>query len=156
MKWILLLSCISFSSMSFSQQAGGLNVHGDSVVRARVETRLHPIAKDSSKQFMQMEPGRQRKSDSLAVVLHSALNISKEKATSVMQIISQSIRDMDANAKASDITGEEKVKRFKHLAKERDDKIAALLTEEQINALKAIVGKNRQQPVRHAPTSPAQ
>jgi hypothetical protein len=118
----------------------------DSLSRVAHEARDKQMAKDSAKRNAQLTIARQRKNDSLIVVIQSALNITKERSTAVMNIINESIKGMDEIAGNRDIIPEEKIKRFKLIAKDRDEKIAAQLTQEQVKTLQEIMKRSRQQP----------
>ena len=145
MKLILLFGCLVVNACAYAQTTTDKHAHLDSLSKAAREDRDRQLAKDADKRAAQIEHARQLKSDSLVVVLQSALNITKEKAAAVMQVVNQSVTAMDANAKDRAIAGEEKISRFKTIAKDRDDKIAALLSEEQIKTLREIMLRSRQQ-----------
>jgi hypothetical protein len=145
MKLILLFGCLALSTLGYAQIAAVKNARMDSLSKAAREERDRQFAKDSSKRNVQIEHARRLRTDSLIAVMQSTLNITKEKATTVMQIVNQSVTAMDVNAKDRAIAGEEKISRFKAIAKDRDDKIAALLSEEQIKTLREIMLHSRQQ-----------
>lgn len=154
MKILLLLGCMFIGSIGYCQKKTDKITSLDSAMTAARENTTRQLAKDSLKRAAKMAVIKQHKIDSFIMVLHTTLNIPKEKAAAVMQIVDESISKMDVNAKDHSVKGEEKVNRFKAIARDRDDKIAALLSEDQIKTLKEIMKRNRQQAQSAAPALP--
>lgn len=149
MKLVLTIAFIAISAIGFCQTTPAKsirhNARFDSLAKAAHEQQNSNWSKDAEKRNAQIAIAKQKRSDSLITVLQSSLSIPKEKATAVMQIITQSVKTMDDNAKNQTITGEEKINRFKTIAKDRDGKIAALLNEEQVKRLREIMASTHQQ-----------
>jgi hypothetical protein len=130
MKRILIICFLCSSLAGFSQ-----------IDRVKKQAQ---VSRDSLERIANADPAKKKAMDSLSLVLQTDLKIKKEKADLVLAIIEESIGEMNVNAKNRGITNEEKTTRFKQIAMERDKKIAAQLTEKQVEQLQAIMLKNRQ------------
>jgi hypothetical protein len=76
----------------------------------------------------------------------AALLIPREKAGSVLSLIATSGTKMREIMKSATLTKEEKLNRCRQLAGERDARIAALLTNEQVKKLQAVIAANSPKP----------
>jgi hypothetical protein len=146
MKSLFLLCFLCFSAAAFSQmnKAAVKRPSGDSLSRVAHAAMDKQYVKDSAERNRVMAELRKRRTDSLSQVLQSDMKLTRQKADAVLNIINESVKAMDDNARNRDVKGEEKINRFKAIAKDRDEKIAALLSTSEVEQLKDIIVRTRQ------------
>ncbi|HEY1115884.1 MAG TPA: hypothetical protein VGE66_20115 [Chitinophagaceae bacterium] len=149
MKVIIILCFVCVSLPAFTQAVNQPKQSPlDSVSRAARTELNKKAAQYSSQEANRLEEEKKKRSDSLLVVLQRDLQVSKEVADSLIGIINGSIKAMDGIAYDRTIPPPDKINRFKALAAERDNRIAALLTAAQRQQLHTIMTRGRQKPTR--------
>jgi|GEM_PF-1571792 len=80
----------------------------------------------------------------LSSLLQTKLDIPKRTADSLLIICEHSVADMQMNARNKSISNDEKTKRFKAIANERDKRLADLLPQDKLDrAMHIVSGKEK-------------
>lgn len=94
--------------------------------------------------FSQMTDRMQEKKDSISKVIKAKLGITQVKADSLSAILAWSSNQMVTLASNRSLAKEYRLEEIKKIAAQRDKKIEALLTQDQIVKLKAIMSAHKQ------------